>query len=164
MYPVRHPTKGESTQNVRNPKARFIVKVHKYNEDTEMIVGPKNIYVLSVLTGMDDQGSGEMAVTSVTQTMRDLCNQLQQKMREFVDEYSKNQGTGSKAKASGVKPEAAMSRAIRAVFEQFDVDGNGVLDAKEMLVACQQLNLKITEEQVNLIWPMLDVDGMSRMK
>merc|ERR1740138_1536809 len=106
---------------------------------------------------MDQEGIGEMAVTSVTQTMRDLCNQLKRKMREFVDDYSKNQGADSKA--GKVKPEVATSRAIKEVFEQFDVDGNGVLDAKEMLVACQQLNLKITEEQVNLIWPMLDADG-----
>jgi len=160
VFPQRYAGKGEVLKAGRDPNSRFMVEVNQYNEDQQMVVGPNNIYVLSVLQGSDledDPHAMTSAGLSVTETMQNICNQLKAAIRGAVakahPESQKKQG--KQAKRKDFPPQTA----VREVFASFDIDNNGVLDCKEMLIACQHLKLNISEDQIELIWPMLDSDG-----
>jgi len=109
-------------------------------------------YVLSVVpkaVTKEDQTKQSSATLSVTQTMTNLCTEIKSAMKAEVCKKGPLEAFRSE---DGSDP-------VREIFSSFDTDGNGVLDCKEMLIACQQLDLDVTEEQLNVVWPMLDADG-----
>jgi hypothetical protein len=48
---------------------------------------------------------------------------------------------------------------LRKVFEAFDQDGNHMVDKDEFLDGCQRIGVKITKDEVELMWPYFDLDN-----
>ncbi|GMN62476.1 hypothetical protein TIFTF001_031562 [Ficus carica] len=48
---------------------------------------------------------------------------------------------------------------IRSVFEQYDEDSNGTIDREEMKKCLQQLQLRLTEEEIDDLFHSCDIDG-----
>ena len=42
---------------------------------------------------------------------------------------------------------------------QFDMDGDGMISKKELLIGCRSLNVEVSDTELDLIWPMIDGDG-----
>jgi Ca2+-binding EF-hand superfamily protein len=42
---------------------------------------------------------------------------------------------------------------------QFDMDGNGQISKKELLLGCRSLNIQVSSEELDLMWPMFDTNG-----
>jgi Ca2+-binding EF-hand superfamily protein len=48
---------------------------------------------------------------------------------------------------------------LRALFAKFDLDGNGTLSKSELKAGCLDLNIKLSDVEIELVWPYFDKDN-----
>jgi hypothetical protein len=54
---------------------------------------------------------------------------------------------------------ASRSDGLQKVFEKFDTDGSHMVDKNEFLIGCVSLGVKITKEEVSMMFPYFDLDN-----
>ncbi|ELU00552.1 hypothetical protein CAPTEDRAFT_227092 [Capitella teleta] len=62
--------------------------------------------------------------------------------------------------AMGVQPPSVHGQAsMRYVFRSFDVDGNGVIDKKELKAVFAEMGKHFSEDEINRMMELVDTDG-----
>jgi Ca2+-binding EF-hand superfamily protein len=57
------------------------------------------------------------------------------------------------------KAQDATGNGLLSVFTAFDKDGSRTIDRPEFIDGCRTLNIRITDTEIDLIWPLFDSDG-----
>jgi calcium-dependent protein kinase len=77
------------------------------------------------------------------------------KLKKSID-YTQMQRTGMVALVFGIQSKASMD--LRAVFQSFDTDASGCISRKEFHTAMTKLAPDLTEEDVNKLFDIIDID------